>query len=61
VSVGLAASPITTADSATLGGDFAGAVYSPDGCPGDCVDTVNNDPSSFVDAFWDLAAVRTYE
>jgi len=45
----------------TLCGDFAGAVYSQDGCPGDCVDTVNNDPSSFVDAYWDLAAVRTYE
>ncbi|EKM54269.1 glycoside hydrolase family 16 protein [Phanerochaete carnosa HHB-10118-sp] len=47
----------------TFCGDWAGiaSVYSGAGCPGDCVDFVNNNPASFADAYWDIAAVRVYE
>ncbi|KZT38118.1 family 16 hypothetical endo-1,3(4)-beta-glucanase from glycoside hydrolase [Sistotremastrum suecicum HHB10207 ss-3] len=44
----------------TLCGDWAGAVFGQDGCPGDCVSYVNNNPTSFQQAYWDFAAVRTY-
>ncbi|EKM55093.1 glycoside hydrolase family 16 protein [Phanerochaete carnosa HHB-10118-sp] len=47
----------------TFCGDWAGvpSVYSGAGCPGDCVDFVNDNPAAFVDAYWDIAAVRVYE
>ncbi|EKM57336.1 glycoside hydrolase family 16 protein [Phanerochaete carnosa HHB-10118-sp] len=47
----------------TFCGDWAGSpsVYSNAGCPGDCVDLVNNNPAAFVDAYWEIAAVRVYE
>lgn len=44
----------------TLCGDWAGAVYSQDGCPGACIDYVNNNPSAFVNAYWTVNAVRVY-
>ncbi|KAI0961078.1 hypothetical protein AcV7_000274 [Taiwanofungus camphoratus] len=46
----------------TLCGDWAGSssVYSDAGCPGSCVDYVNNNPSAFSDAYWDVAGVRVY-
>ncbi|KAF9035228.1 endo-1,3(4)-beta-glucanase [Panaeolus papilionaceus] len=44
----------------TLCGDFAGAVYQQDGCPGTCVDLVNNNPAAFQDAFFNFASIRVY-
>ncbi|THG95111.1 hypothetical protein EW026_g6478 [Hermanssonia centrifuga] len=46
----------------TFCGDWAGidSVFNAAGCPGDCVDFVNNNASSFADAYWDVAAVRVY-
>ncbi|KDQ07526.1 glycoside hydrolase family 16 protein [Botryobasidium botryosum FD-172 SS1] len=46
----------------TLCGDWAGnaSVYSQSGCPGSCVDYVNNNPGAFVNAYWDIASVRVY-
>ncbi|KAJ3531983.1 hypothetical protein NM688_g7492 [Phlebia brevispora] len=40
----------------TFCGDWAGTVYSSSGCPGDCVDYVNENPSAFVNAYWDIAS-----
>ncbi|KAL5508546.1 hypothetical protein ACEPAH_6165 [Sanghuangporus vaninii] len=47
----------------TLCGDWAGqgSIFSGAGCPGTCVDYVNNNPSAFTDAYWEFAAVRVYE
>nr|AHI42991.1 endo 1,3-beta glucanase [Phanerodontia chrysosporium] len=45
----------------TFCGDWAGAVYGNSGCPSTCVDYVNNNPSAFKNAYWDIAAVRVYE
>ncbi|KAF8193714.1 laminarinase [Pholiota molesta] len=45
----------------TLCGDWAGTVYAQDGCPGACVDYVNNNPSAFTNAYFDFAAVRVYQ
>ncbi|CAG8621127.1 16890_t:CDS:2 [Acaulospora colombiana] len=47
-------------DNCGLGGDWAGGVYSNSGCPGSCVDFVNNNPSAFTEAYWDIAAIRMY-
>ncbi|KAH9923010.1 endo-1,3(4)-beta-glucanase-like protein [Amylocystis lapponica] len=46
----------------TLCGSWAGvdSVYSNAGCSGNCVDHVNNDPSAFTEAYWDVAGVRVY-
>ncbi|KZT67623.1 glycoside hydrolase family 16 protein [Daedalea quercina L-15889] len=46
----------------TLCGDWAGqsSVYSSAGCPDTCEDYVNENPSAFSDAYWDVAAVRVY-
>ncbi|KZS86937.1 endo-1,3(4)-beta-glucanase-like protein [Sistotremastrum niveocremeum HHB9708] len=44
----------------TLCGDWAGAVFNNDGCPGNCVDYVNNNPSAFRDAYWEFKAARVY-
>jgi len=43
-----------------LCGSWAGVRFSADGCPGDCVYYVNNNGSSFTDAYWDFAAARIY-
>jgi len=45
----------------TLCGDWAGATYASDGCPGTCVDYVNRNPKGFVDAYWEFESVRVYE
>ncbi|KAL5488346.1 hypothetical protein ACEPAI_6454 [Sanghuangporus weigelae] len=47
----------------TFCGDWAGqdSIFSGAGCPGTCVDYVNNNPSAFTDAYWEFAAVRVYE
>ncbi|KAF7793951.1 hypothetical protein EIP86_005075 [Pleurotus ostreatoroseus] len=48
----------------TFCGDWAGADYSSSGCPGNCVDSecrhVNNNPSAFDDAYWEINSVRVY-
>lgn len=46
----------------TFCGDWAGiaSIFNGAGCPGDCATFVNNNPSAFVNAFWDIAAVRVY-
>jgi len=43
----------------TLCGQWAGAVY-PASCPSTCDDFVNNNPSQFVNAYFDLASLRVY-
>ncbi|KIM37387.1 glycoside hydrolase family 16 protein [Hebeloma cylindrosporum] len=45
----------------TLCGDWAGAVYGQSGCPGTCIDHVNNNPAAFKDAYFDFAAIRVYQ
>ncbi|KDQ51418.1 glycoside hydrolase family 16 protein [Jaapia argillacea MUCL 33604] len=45
----------------TLCGDWAGAVFNSDGCSGDCVTYVDENPGDFINAYWDIAAVRVYE
>ncbi|KDQ52661.1 glycoside hydrolase family 16 protein [Jaapia argillacea MUCL 33604] len=45
----------------TLCGDWAGAVFNSDGCSGDCVTYVNDNPSAFANAYWNIAAVRVYQ
>ncbi|XP_006456982.1 hypothetical protein AGABI2DRAFT_195916 [Agaricus bisporus var. bisporus H97] len=45
----------------TFCGDWAGSVYGQSGCPGSCVDFVNNNPGSFRNAFFDLGSIRVYQ
>lgn len=47
----------------TFCGDWAGnsAVYSASGCPSDCVDYVNQNPSAFVDAYFTFNSLNIYE
>ncbi|RDB18969.1 putative glycosidase C21B10.07 [Hypsizygus marmoreus] len=45
----------------TLCGDWAGSVYpGSSGCPSTCVDFVDNNPSSFVNAYFDFASLTVY-
>ncbi|CAL1706208.1 unnamed protein product [Somion occarium] len=46
----------------TFCGDWAGqsGVFNGAGCPGDCTTFVDENPSAFVNAFWNIAAVRVY-
>ncbi|KAF9010119.1 endo-beta-glucanase [Cyathus striatus] len=41
-------------------GDWAGSVYGSSGCPSTCVDYVNNNPSAFKDAYFDLQWLKIY-
>ncbi|KAG8761818.1 hypothetical protein FRC12_009311 [Ceratobasidium sp. 428] len=45
----------------TFCGDWAGGVYGNSGCPGSCVDYVNNNPAAFKNAYWDIASLRVYQ
>ncbi|KAG6807370.1 hypothetical protein H0H92_007814 [Tricholoma furcatifolium] len=47
----------------TFCGDWAGSssVYAASGCPSTCVDYVNNNPSAFVDAYFDFASLNIYQ
>jgi len=45
----------------TFCGDFAGADYGVCGCPGSCVDWVDNNPQAFEDAYWAINSLRVYE
>ncbi|KAF9518751.1 glycoside hydrolase family 16 protein [Hydnum rufescens UP504] len=44
----------------TFCGDWAGSVYSSSGCPGSCVDYVDNNPEAFVDAYFEFNSLRIY-
>ncbi|KAF9517634.1 glycoside hydrolase family 16 protein [Hydnum rufescens UP504] len=46
----------------TLCGSWAGQpdVFQAAGCPGSCVDYVNNNPAAFKDAYWDFASLKVY-
>ncbi|EPQ55426.1 endo-beta-glucanase [Gloeophyllum trabeum ATCC 11539] len=44
----------------TFCGAWAGATFAQAGGQGDCATYVNNNPSAFSEAFWDIAAVRVY-
>ncbi|KAI8066318.1 beta-1,3-1,4-glucanase [Gongronella butleri] len=45
----------------TFCGDWAGAVYSQNGCPGTCSDYVINTPSAFQNAYWSVNYVKVYQ
>jgi len=45
----------------TFCGGYANGTFSSDGCPGSCIDYVNNNPGDFVDAYWEFASLRVYE
>ncbi|KAF8590993.1 glycoside hydrolase family 16 protein [Ramaria rubella] len=45
----------------TLCGDWAGAVFTSQGCGSDCTTFVNNNPASFTNAYWDFASLNVYE
>ncbi|KDQ58272.1 glycoside hydrolase family 16 protein [Jaapia argillacea MUCL 33604] len=45
----------------TFCGDWAGSAYSGSGCPGSCVDYVNNNPSAFKNAYFDFAWLKIYQ
>ncbi|KAF8432245.1 glycoside hydrolase family 16 protein [Boletus edulis BED1] len=42
-------------------GDWAGSVYSSSGCPSNCVDFVNNNPSAFSNAYFNFNALNIYQ
>ncbi|KAF8227851.1 endo-1,3(4)-beta-glucanase [Tricholoma matsutake] len=46
----------------TFCGSWAGnsAIYAVSGCPSTCVDYVNNNPSSFANAYFDFASLTVY-
>ncbi|CAE7052049.1 unnamed protein product, partial [Rhizoctonia solani] len=44
----------------TFCGDWAGNEYPRSGCPGTCVDFVDNNPKAFVEAYWEINSLRTY-
>ncbi|KIJ27421.1 glycoside hydrolase family 16 protein [Sphaerobolus stellatus SS14] len=45
----------------TFCGDWAGAVFSSQGCGSDCATFVNNNPAAFQKAYWNFAALNVYE
>lgn len=46
----------------TFCGDWAGQdpIFTAAGCPGTCIDYVNNKPESFKNAYWDIAWLKVY-
>nr|VWO94479.1 Mixed-linked glucanase [Ganoderma boninense] len=42
-------------------GDWAGAKYAAYGCPGECTDFVNRNPSAFKNAYFDIAWLKVYQ
>ncbi|KAG6369710.1 hypothetical protein JVT61DRAFT_13687 [Boletus reticuloceps] len=42
-------------------GDWAGSVYSSSGCPSNCVDFVNKNPSAFSNAYFNFNALNIYQ
>ncbi|KAG8730602.1 hypothetical protein FRC11_006323 [Ceratobasidium sp. 423] len=44
----------------TFCGGWAGSDFPKSGCPGTCVDFVDNNPKEFVEAYWEINSLRTY-
>ncbi|KAH8107981.1 concanavalin A-like lectin/glucanase domain-containing protein [Cristinia sonorae] len=44
----------------TFCGDWAGSAYPTSGCGGNCNDFVDNNPSAFSDAYWEINSLRIY-
>ncbi|KAF7376094.1 Glycoside hydrolase family 16 protein [Mycena sanguinolenta] len=44
----------------TFCGDWAGTVYGDSGCPGSCIDFVDNNPEEFDEAYWQISSLRIY-
>jgi len=44
----------------TFCGDWAGTDYTTTGCSGSCTDFVDNTPSAFSEAYWEVNSVRMY-
>ncbi|WWD09153.1 hypothetical protein V865_007275 [Kwoniella europaea PYCC6329] len=44
----------------SLCGDWSGAVYNQQGCPGTCATYVDNDPAAFREAYWKIRGLRVY-
>ncbi|KAI0052819.1 glycoside hydrolase family 16 protein [Auriscalpium vulgare] len=44
----------------TFCGDWAGSAYGSSGCPGSCVDFVNNNPSAFLNAHFTFIWIKVY-
>ncbi|KAG9310378.1 glycoside hydrolase family 16 protein [Chiua virens] len=42
-------------------GDWAGNVYPSSGCPSNCVDYVNNNPSAFSNAYFEFNSLNIYQ
>jgi hypothetical protein len=42
-------------------GDWAGAEYSSDGCPGTCTGEVANDPNAFEYSYWGVSSLKVYQ
>ncbi|KAF8432251.1 glycoside hydrolase family 16 protein [Boletus edulis BED1] len=53
--------PMNIIINLTFCGDWAGAVYSSDGCPSTCVDYVNNNPLAFANAYFEFNALNIYQ
>ncbi|GJJ06564.1 hypothetical protein Clacol_000757 [Clathrus columnatus] len=45
----------------TFCGDWAGNVFTSQGCGSDCVSFVNENPSAFTQAYWDFASLAVYQ
>jgi len=45
----------------TFCGDWAGSVYPNSGCPGICVDYVNEYPAAFIDAYFNFNWIKVYQ
>jgi len=54
-------SPSNIIINLTFCGDWAGSAYGASGCPGNCVDYVNNNPSAFAGAYFEFLWVMMYE
>ncbi|KAK7057245.1 putative glycosidase C21B10.07 [Favolaschia claudopus] len=44
----------------TFCGDWAGSAYGSSGCPGNCIDFVDNNPRAFDEAYWEISSLRIY-
>ncbi|KAI9510995.1 2 beta-glucan [Russula earlei] len=60
--IGLHFGPASININIALCGDWAGnsAVYAASGCPGTCIDFVDNNPAAFSDAFFEFSWIKVY-
>jgi len=45
----------------TFCGDWAGAVFNQDGCPGSCQSYVQNNPGDFTESYWAINYFKVYQ